>query len=509
MAATGRQTWWGDAHRPFVEAWVADNDPRHAAVRPPTLTELADAIVRGASLAHAIVPDLRVLIEAVQKHSKATLPPPGDEQDDAAIERTRVAIVGGEIAAANLEGLDIRVTLEARCRFTGRASFGGAAFAGRASFGGAAFAGDASFGGAAFAGDARFDEARFTSTVFGDLRTATLREASAARRPPRRWFSPLKWLRVDDVSWALVRNLGGLAILNRVSIAALILVPALSSGYVAAQKLAARGEDLSSWLDWVVRIIGNDPHLSPTLALIFFAAVSVTLGLLVYQVFAPDDVKKRDEDEHLRDVEARYPEGSAQRNDGLRRALERLEDQARRRFDRHESFVRHHGDTIWLPPRDKIEWFDDKTRPSGSTLRDTAKATIKRAREAAGLPVDEEALKQAMEPLTIKDPHEREGFVPGAERARICLEEGARAEYWLRSHEKIAWAWASLLLYSLGVAFLLAVLVVQCRSVARAAGWLGDSPTPTTLAPTPADDPPPSLSPSASLPHPPRLRATT
>lgn len=63
-------------------------------------------------------------------------------------------------------------------------------------------------------------------------------------------------------------------------------------------------------------------------------------------------------------------------------------------------------------------------------------------------------------------------MVPGAERRRIVIEEGAKAEYWLKSREKIAAA-LSFSLYRVGIGFLLWVLLIQIRAVARAAGWGG------------------------------------
>jgi hypothetical protein len=65
--------------------------------------------------------------------------------------------------------------------------------------------------------------------------------------------------------------------------------------------------------------------------------------------------------------------------------------------------------------------------------------------------------------------------VPGAERRRIVIEEGARAEYWLKSREKIVWASVSFTLYMVGIGFLLLILAIQLHRVLDAAGWL---PTP-------------------------------
>lgn len=275
------------------------------------------------------------------------------------------------------------------------------------------------------------------------------------------------------VGWNLVRALGRLSILNRVSLVALIAVPVLAAGYIAAQKIVAEseGEQVPIWIRWVARAIGGSPHLSETLALAFFASVLVTLGLLVYQTFAPDTIKLRDEDEHVRDLETRYSdEKSSLRGDGLRRSIERLEDQAKVRPNRHPSFVKHHGDLIWIPPRDKPEWFKDDDLEE-EPFRARAREALHESRERLGQPTDDASLDEARKTLDIIPPKQRSGFVPGAERARICIEEGARAEYWLKAHEKIGWAWVSLVCYLLGIAILLVILFIQCRSVARAAWW--------------------------------------
>ncbi len=293
------------------------------------------------------------------------------------------------------------------------------------------------------------------------------------------------WTMVRDrgrwglVDWHHVRALGKLTILNRVSLVAILAVPVLAAGYIAAQKIVAEseGEQVPIWIRWMARAIGGSPHLSETLAFAFFASVFVTLGLLIYQTFAPDTIKQRDEDEHVRDLETRYSdENPSLRGDGLRRSIERLEDQAKVRPNRHPSFVRHHGDTIWIPPRDKLEWFRDddlEEEPFRARVREALRGMPRVEHEPGSTSeeAEEKWLDERMKKLKIVPPKQRPGFVPAAERARICIEEGARAEYWLKSHEKIGWAWVSLLCYLLGIAILLVILFIQCRSVAKAAWW--------------------------------------
>lgn len=275
------------------------------------------------------------------------------------------------------------------------------------------------------------------------------------------------------VGWNLVRALGRLSILNRVSLVALIAVPVLAAAYGAAQKIVAgpNGAAAPVWIKWFARAIGGSPHLSETLALTFFASVLVTIGLLIYQAFAPDTIKQRDEDEHVRELEARYSdENPSLRGDGLRRSIERLEDQAKVRPNRHPSFVKHHGDLIWIPPRDRPEWFSDDDLDEESFQTDVRVALID-SLSLLNRPTDGASLDQETKRLRTVPPKQRPGYVPAAERARICIEEGARAEYWLKAHEKIGWAWVSLVCYLLGIAILLVILFIQCRSVARAAWW--------------------------------------
>lgn len=75
---------------------------------------------------------------------------------------------------------------------------------------------------------------------------------------------------------------------------------------------------------------------------------------------------------------------------------------------------------------------------------------------------------------------DRLGIVPGAERRRIVIEEGARAEYWLKSREKIPAAWVSFALYLAGIVLLLWIVAIQLDNVGQAAGCWGDPP-PTSV----------------------------
>lgn len=202
----------------------------------------------------------------------------------------------------------------------------------------------------------------------------------------------------------MVRSLGQLAILGRVSLLALIVIPVVAACWPAVraaagayhrglaethtamtrllgeieraatrresafpadvqerihEMLGRAGQSSDLWREQLDGIVRESPHMGRSLALTFFAAVAVTLGLLAYQVWVPDEIRKHDEDSFVDMLHQRYPEQAKDRDDGLRRAIDFLEQRAKRRADCHPNFVTHHGDTIWVPPRDRIEWFDD------------------------------------------------------------------------------------------------------------------------------------------------------
>ncbi len=245
--------------------------------------------------------------------------------------------------------------------FTQDASFDGASFARTARFRAANFAGDASFGTSFAETASSFDKASFARAVDGDLRRCFLRSAKFGKRtsrlgralnaftlgiPRRIW----RWT-TREFSWQQVRALGQLQILNRVSLFALIAVPVLVACWRAVRALAgayhhgvaeshaamdrlllqierpassaqmtddARRRVLevteqasatsTAWQARLAEIVSESPNIGNTLAFFFFAAVCVTLGLLIYQVRAAVDVRKYDKDEFVDRVVRRYTE---------------------------------------------------------------------------------------------------------------------------------------------------------------------------------------------------------
>mgnify|MGYP000552793715 CR=1 FL=1 len=499
------------------------------------LKEIAEAVVRGAWLVHARILDLRKLVEAVQACAGVNLAKVGEDGKPTTNKPTELVIRLCEVVEANLSGLDIGVTLNAsQSRFAGNAVFNGASFAGFAWFDGASFEGDAGFDDASFKGDAGFtrasfaraagfDRARFAGGVAGDLRGVSVRDSvfrlprpkpeesrwTPAGMAGRLWWIAEEWARVK-FGWKHVRALGQLSILARVSLVALIAVPLLAAVWPAVQAFASayhrevaetrlqvdrllheveRAADAApltadvetrvlgatasveraadAWGARLAELLAEDPALGTTLALTFFAAVAVTLGLLLYQIACPPEVKAHDEDDFVQRTHARYSDaGDVRRRDGLGRSIEQLEEIAERRSDRHRSFVKHGRVTVWVPPREKMEWFDDSNLPNHEKIAEAV--TRKPDDTRSDVELVTPSVPERTEFVLYQ---ERDGFMPGAERARIVIEEGAKAEYWLLCRTNGKRARLSFGLYVVGIGFLLAILVIQCVEVARAAWW--------------------------------------
>lgn len=372
-----------------------------------------------------------------------------------------------------------------RALFHDRTWFAGAHFADRASFDRVTLDDRASFNRAVFERGAWFSKATIRNETYGDLRGCDVNKANAAYRRPLRLRSgfdlaafvisvPSFWiwrsLRHGWPGWERVRATGSLTIINRVSVITLLAVPILAALYVGLQDLVReQGTSVVGppwWTGVFVSALGERPHLSASIACAFFASVAISIGLLLYQANAPKVIRKRDEDEHVHEIETRYSEeNESLRRDGLRRSIEFIEDQGMTRPGFHPRFVRHHGVLIWMPPGDRPEWFDDKTLPS------THEARQLHAALTSFMPNDGKSADDAASTPEFVPIQDRPGFVPDFERARICIEEGARAEYWLKAHESIFAAWISFVCYTIGILMLLCVVVIQCHNVGRAAGW--------------------------------------
>ncbi|MGJ8635945.1 MAG: pentapeptide repeat-containing protein [Phycisphaerales bacterium] len=275
-----------------------------------------------------------------------------------------------------------------------------------------------------------------------------------------------------NINWTLIRAIGELSILARVSFVALIFVPMLASAWPAVRvgvtgyndsvvELSERFEDgaealrdvsgeleggagdslidevdgveasIQAWSDRFGRMAVDDQNLPSTMAFAFFAAAFVTVGQLVYQSNVPATIRKYDEEAFIEWMHGRYHDDTPDRADGLRRACEYLKVIADAKPERNANFVKHHNEMIWIPPKDKIEWFEDVELADGESYP--------------------------------------EGYVPAAERERIALEEGAKAEYWYHAQKSKGYARACFFAYAIGMILLFFILILQGVNVARAA----------------------------------------
>ncbi|MEM1185795.1 MAG: pentapeptide repeat-containing protein, partial [Planctomycetota bacterium] len=190
---------------PFVGDWDWDpsedpewDDPSIPRVRvdPLEIPELASAIVRGASLSYAFIPDLRALVDTIQAHPNAQLAKASEPDangfihtDDASPETpSGLTLRGCVVDACEFSDLDIGVTLSINARFAAVARFDRARFAADAWFDRARFDADAWFDEARFAAVAWFGGARFAAvagfgdaSVAGDARFENARVARVAR----------------------------------------------------------------------------------------------------------------------------------------------------------------------------------------------------------------------------------------------------------------------------------------------------------------------------------------
>jgi len=404
-----------------------------------------------------------------------------------------------------------------RASFVKDVWFDEASFGKDAGFDRASFGGDAWFGGASFGKDAGFNRASFGATTVFALATFVERASfKEARLPPRAELLDTDWRRVDVrklklqssrfakaaralaaiTDWRTVRAVGRLSFLSRVSVAALIVVPILAgawpairvavNGYNRAltsaaadfERTAEQLRDVSSrvgepealdpiitrfeasaddWLERFGEMTLDQPLLPISLAFAFFAAASITIGQLLYQMLCPRRVQQDDEETFVEWFIQRY-ESEEDRPDGLRRACDALESYARVNPRRHPNLVEHHGDMVWIPSKERTEWF--KEAEFDQELEALGR------KETAGESIPKEHWEAADEMATQRPP----GYVGGEERKRIALEEGARAEYRREGRKSPGRAFTALAFYALGFALLALILIIQIDSVAKAAG---------------------------------------
>lgn len=284
-----------------------------------------------------------------------------------------------------------------------------------------------------------------------------LRWSTIHRRPASRWLRTGRWTQsvlyacwdyAKWLGWDRVRSVGNLSLLRRVSLASLVLIPILASIWPA----------MSTAIEWLPDPVppGSVVTLSDSLALIFLASVCVTVGIFLYEVFAPAQVQRYSSDDFVDDIVKRYPEGSPERDDGLRRSIDSLTTRAYRRGEpsHHGVFLRHHGEMIWVPDR----------RGMRTAFNATASQEKQNLQSIASSSDSSEVVTETGEQAGRR-------AIPGDERARIVIEEGARAEYQLLATQRRLVAHLAFVAFVSGVAILGYVLALQIGVVSRAAGW--------------------------------------
>jgi len=277
--------------------------------------------------------------------------------------------------------------------------------------------------------------------AFCDLRMARLRSARFGRRRPGRGWKRLGWMLLSLgshwFSWRLVRGVGELSVLTRVSYIALLVVPLLAGAWPAVRAL------IEAWANKTHNAELLPANMPSQWALVFFAAAAVGLGHLVYQLGAPQLIKEKSREDVVRERMMRFREHYRQeRTEILRSAVSKLADVARMLpFDRHPNLVKHHGETVWIPSN--LDWFSDPEIPPS----------------VEGVDEDGRPIGPPRPPVSALD------------REAIAVEEGARAEYDCAAHEDLGAAWWSFGLYLTG-AFLLGWLFWdQAKAIAGQAGW--------------------------------------
>lgn len=327
-------------------------------------------------------------------------------------------------------------------------------FAGKAGFAGTTFGAKASFQGVTFSPFVGFDDARFGPAGGLDgvvVRSVNLPASTRGDRFAARCDAPRRWF-VVNTSWNFVRAAGESAILNRVSMLALIIVPLVAGAWPAVRALVhgyalGLGEAQGAYesaragllleasrvsagtpvspavdvpaivnrLDEQVSGIAAQLHeaatgpvsLSISWGLLFFGALFVVLGRTVYGWGAPECVRARGRDQTMMADTETFRAAKDQRRDLIVRAIERLQRAA---FElpevRHPSFISRHNRAMWVPlsteqldaHKEHFEQYDKDRSLAEST------------------PGGDDALR----PAPAHTPEELEA---------ILIEEGAGAEY--------------------------------------------------------------------------------
>ncbi|HLO42387.1 MAG TPA: hypothetical protein VK176_15300 [Phycisphaerales bacterium] len=305
---------------------------------------------------------------------------------------------------------------------------------------------------------------------------------------PARWRARAAWRlwrwRDAYLHWKNVRGLGELAILARASMLMLVLVPVLAGLWPAIQSAvqryaAARWHDGLATRAVRAMVGGYDmptvkggPFLSHTMpwafGALFFAALFVVLGRVLYQMHVPDLIRSRSGYEFgLDEKEDFRKHGSVEEERRLQESIDAIaeagSDQALRWF-RHPNLVRRLNRTVWVPRT--VQMFRAPTIKAIDTRMFTHgfdEGWVFKEDEEAELNLDECESHDGSKAgegtwVGVSQP-----IMAESSRKQIVMEAGADARYNLAGRQNIGWARTALWCYVLAI--IAVVLVVWAQSV--------------------------------------------
>jgi len=408
-------------------------------------------------------------------------------------------------------------------RFGDNARFDAVTFDNDASFRSCRFGHSARFDASSFGLRANFDAARFGTglSMAGvtfeppggiDGVTVALRPDDPARSLPRRLTKFLN--RLDRwFDWNRVRSVGELHVLTKATYTALLVVPIVAGTWRTVrvfldgvhqsvrevkQEFDASAQELQATIERIDQeapsealevdqlralieqleaeierlyekhgpVVWTDPDLPPSWMAGYLAALWVALGHLIYQIGAPEKIKKssREAFREQRNQEFRQASDLEQR-DLIERAFPPLREVAERfPHERHPDLVKRHDRAIWLPNRYEA-------------LERHETAIQARAHQESQQPATPDESQESMIAAQRKQGHsgnDRTRRAPRYSRRQlelVIIDEGAAAEYDLDAHEHRFWAWASFLLYNVGGLSVLVMIILQLKIVLESAGY--------------------------------------
>ncbi|MEM6561095.1 MAG: hypothetical protein AAF656_05820 [Planctomycetota bacterium] len=227
------------------------------------------------------------------------------------------------------------------------------------------------------------------------------------------------------------------------------------------------------WSEPIEKILGFTglPEIMPvTWLLAYLAALSVAVGHLVYQVAAPELVRKNTPDDLVdRARELTRNDDGEIHDERLRLAWEYLKNAAKALpHVRNARLVRREGRTIWLPH--ELKFYENDFEPTEAEalkkLREEKAERLRRQAESTEDDVEKQRLEKEAEEAA-KPPVLTQEVHP-LDRRRIVVEEGEIARYDQAAAEKRFWAWIAGTLYAIGGWLIVCILLIQVGVVADA-----------------------------------------